>query len=261
MAKAATCFEFRAAERAAGGVLRMAEDQHACARIRRGLVGGEVEHPARAVVAHRIGDQAAASVVDRGHERRIGRQLQQHRVTRVAECHHRGEAGLHQIADGVCIGRIGLPTEAVLHAAGERRGQCALARGVAVFLAAGEPGQRVGDGGSDAKVHVGDPGGQHVVGKFVPLVGAAGAQRRDVEVGRSGGHTVFSSFAPADIELGDIAPGDIALGGGRSEPGCCFCRGGVRNRSPYRLCRGRITQRRPHHVCPVCASKPQLYSC
>ena len=54
--------EFRPGEGAAGRVLRMAEDQHPRARIGRRLIRGKVEHPARAVVAHRVGDQPAAGV-------------------------------------------------------------------------------------------------------------------------------------------------------------------------------------------------------
>ena len=189
-------FELRPGEGAPRRVLRMAEDQHAGARIGCGFVGGEIEHPACAVVAHRVGDQAAAGVVDRGHERRIGRQLQQHRVAWVAERHHRGEAGLHQIADRVGVGGIGLPAEAALHAAGERGGQRTFARGVAVFLVAGETGQRLGDRRRDAEIHVGDPGGQHVVGELVPLVGAARPQGRDVEVGHRTGHVVRTSDLP-----------------------------------------------------------------
>ena len=122
----------------------MAEYQHARARIGRRFVGGEVEHPARAVVAHRVGDQAAAGVLDGAHERRIGRQLQQDRVARLAERHDRGEAGLHQIADRDRVGGIRVPAEAPLHAADEGRGQRTLARGIAVFLvlASGAPARR-----------------------------------------------------------------------------------------------------------------------
>ena len=178
--------QFRPAEHSTGGVLRVAEYQHAQARIRGGLVGGEVEHPPRAVVAHRVGDQATAGVLDGAHEGRIGWKLQQNRVTRLAERHDRGEAGLHQIADRDRVGGIRVPAETSLHAADKGLGQHTLARGIAIFLVLGQARQRGGDRWRHAEIHVGDPGRQHVRWKLVPLVGAPRPQRGDVEVGCSG---------------------------------------------------------------------------
>ena len=63
--------QFSPAEGAAGGVLRMAKYQHAQARVGRCFIGFQVEHPARAIVAHGVGDQAAARVLDGAHEGRI----------------------------------------------------------------------------------------------------------------------------------------------------------------------------------------------
>src|SRR5215831_17312264 len=73
--------------------LRMAEYQHAQARIRGGLIGAQIEHPPRAVIAHRVSDQAAARILDGAHEGRVGGKLQQDCVARFAERHDRGEAG------------------------------------------------------------------------------------------------------------------------------------------------------------------------
>ena len=73
----------------------MAKYQHAQAAIGGCFIGAQIEHPPRAVIAHRIGDQAAAGVLDGTHERRVRGDLQQDRVARFAEGHHRGEAGLH----------------------------------------------------------------------------------------------------------------------------------------------------------------------
>ena len=99
----------------------------------------------------------------------------------------------------------------------ERGGQRALARGVAVFLVARETGQRLGDRRCHAEIHVGDPGGQHVVGELVPLVGAARPQGRDVEVGRSGGHAAGSPVGCVGIPP-DRGKGD-ATGARRSPEG------------------------------------------
>jgi hypothetical protein len=121
--------QFCPGEGAPGGVLRMAEYQHAQARMKGCLIGTKIEHPPRAVIAHRAGNQAAARILDGAHEGRVGGKLQQDCVTRFAERHNGGEAGLHQIADCDRVCGIGVPAEAPLHAADEGRGQHAVARG------------------------------------------------------------------------------------------------------------------------------------
>jgi len=112
----------------------MTKYEHAQARITGCLIGAQVEHPPRAVIAHRVGDEAAARILDGAHEGRVGGKLQQDCVARFTERHDRREAGLHQIADRDRVGGIGVPAEAPLHSADEGRGQHAVARGITVFL-------------------------------------------------------------------------------------------------------------------------------
>ena len=92
------------------------------------------------------------------------------------------------LAIGIAAAVVALP----LHAADKGLGQHALARGIAIFLVLCQARQRGGDRWRHAKIHVSDPRWQYVRWKLVPLVGASGPQRGNVEVGCSGSYHVLA---------------------------------------------------------------------
>ena len=181
--------ELFAAERAAGRVVRIAQEQNARARVGLAAQPLEIELVAVRAQRERILVEPAALLRDCAEKRRVDRRLHHDPVAGLAELVHRGVHALHHVGEDLhALGRD-RPTVQTLHALRGQlgdRGRRGVDRIAEVRALDGEP-QHAADRLGDREVHVGDPEREHVLGIGRPLLAAARATRcgsHRVEVGR-----------------------------------------------------------------------------
>jgi hypothetical protein len=180
--------ELFAAERASTRIVRIAQQQHARARVGAAAQLLEIDRIAALAQRERILVEAPALLLHAAEERRIDRRLHDDAVAGLGELVHRDVHPLHDVGQHLDARGIDGPAVQALHALrgelGDRR-RCGMDRIADVRSLDREP-QHAADRLRDREVHVGDPQRQHVVAIGGPLLAAARAPRRcahAVEIG------------------------------------------------------------------------------